>query len=107
MVYLKSRAGAYLCHAITWEDTSYLTNIGRNISWMSTTHAWLGLIVRQIVNIYVHLDRGDPQGLFARAISSDGRSYKDEVWLLSWNFLLKKLDFINELRNPREPGATS
>ncbi|KAG0558710.1 hypothetical protein KC19_10G048000 [Ceratodon purpureus] len=37
-------------------------------------------LLAQIVNIYVNLDRGDPQGLFARAISSDGRSYKNELF---------------------------
>jgi hypothetical protein len=46
------------------------------------------LTVWQIVTIYVHLDRGDSQGVFARAISSDGRSYRDEVRLLSWGVFI-------------------
>lgn len=33
----------------------------------------------KIVDIYVHLDRGDSDGLFGRAISNDGRSYREEV----------------------------
>ncbi|KAG0567242.1 hypothetical protein M758_7G160400 [Ceratodon purpureus] len=37
-------------------------------------------LLAQIVTIYVHLDRGDSQGVFARAISSDGRSYRDELF---------------------------
>lgn len=36
-------------------------------------------MICQIVNIYVHLDRGDSNGLFARAICNDGRSYREEV----------------------------
>lgn len=36
----------------------------------------------------MHLDRGDSQGVFARAISSDGRSYRDEVKMLSWDVFL-------------------
>lgn len=33
----------------------------------------------------MNLDRGDSQGIFARAVSSDGRSYRDEVTLLCYN----------------------
>jgi hypothetical protein len=41
----------------------------------------------KIVDIYVHLDRGDAHQSFANAISSDGRSYREEVFL-SFHFLL-------------------
>eukprot|EP00252_Welwitschia_mirabilis_P016789 TRINITY_DN3721_c0_g1_i3.p1 TRINITY_DN3721_c0_g1~~TRINITY_DN3721_c0_g1_i3.p1 ORF type:complete len:421 (+),score=80.73 TRINITY_DN3721_c0_g1_i3:187-1263(+) len=37
-------------------------------------------LLKQIVEIYVHLARGDKDNVFPRAISSDGRSYKDEYF---------------------------
>ncbi|KAG6550550.1 hypothetical protein Mapa_007919 [Marchantia paleacea] len=35
----------------------------------------------QIMDIYVHLSRGDSNGVFAKAISSDGRSYQHEIFV--------------------------
>ncbi|KAH9556760.1 hypothetical protein CY35_07G047100 [Sphagnum magellanicum] len=37
-------------------------------------------LLSQIVDIYVHLDRGDAHQSFANAISSDGRSYREELF---------------------------
>ncbi|KAL3691495.1 hypothetical protein R1sor_005146 [Riccia sorocarpa] len=37
-------------------------------------------LLSQIVDIYVHLARGDSTGVFARAISSDGRSYSNDIY---------------------------
>ncbi|CAK9231327.1 unnamed protein product [Sphagnum troendelagicum] len=37
-------------------------------------------LLSQIVEIYVHLDRGDAHQSFANAISSDGRSYREELF---------------------------
>lgn len=34
----------------------------------------------KIVEIYVHLSRGDKDNVFPSALSSDGRSYKDELF---------------------------
>lgn len=40
----------------------------------------------KIVEIYVNLARGDRTDTFAKAISSDGRSFREEVCLyLAWN----------------------
>lgn len=37
-------------------------------------------LLNQIVNIYVHLARGDKQNVFAGAICKDGRSYNDQLF---------------------------
>ncbi|KAH9298077.1 hypothetical protein KI387_029759, partial [Taxus chinensis] len=37
-------------------------------------------LLKQIVEMYVHLSRGDKDNVFPSAISSDGRSYKDELF---------------------------
>ncbi|CAM6096554.1 unnamed protein product [Calypogeia fissa] len=37
-------------------------------------------LLSQIVDIYVHLGRGDVNGVFPKAISGDGRSYKEELF---------------------------
>uniref|UniRef100_A0A0D6R1N6 RING-type E3 ubiquitin transferase n=1 Tax=Araucaria cunninghamii TaxID=56994 RepID=A0A0D6R1N6_ARACU len=37
-------------------------------------------LLKQIVEIYVNLARGDKENVFPSAISSDGRSYKDELF---------------------------
>ncbi|GAB4827333.1 E3 ubiquitin-protein ligase pub1 [Ancistrocladus abbreviatus] len=37
-------------------------------------------LLAQIVNIYVHLARGDKQSVFPAAISKDGRSYNDQLF---------------------------
>jgi len=51
-------------------------------------------LLAQIVNIYVNLDRGDSQGVFSRAISSDGRSYRDELFTEALG-VLKNLGVLN------------
>ncbi|XVF60625.1 hypothetical protein PTKIN_Ptkin08bG0063200 [Pterospermum kingtungense] len=37
-------------------------------------------LLKQIVRIYVHLARGDSENIFPAAISSDGRSYNDQLF---------------------------
>ncbi|KAI4389267.1 hypothetical protein MLD38_001507 [Melastoma candidum] len=37
-------------------------------------------LLKQIVQIYVHLSRGDSENIFPAAISKDGRSYKDQLF---------------------------
>lgn len=37
----------------------------------------------KIAEIYVHIARGDKEGVFAEAISKDGRSYNEQVILKS------------------------
>lgn len=37
-------------------------------------------LLKQIVNIYVHLARGDKENVFPAAISKDGRSYNDQLF---------------------------
>ncbi|KAL8172346.1 hypothetical protein V2J09_024150 [Rumex salicifolius] len=37
-------------------------------------------LLKQIVNIYVHLARGDKDNVFPAAISKDGRSYNDQLF---------------------------
>ncbi|XP_024033127.1 probable ubiquitin conjugation factor E4 [Morus notabilis] len=37
-------------------------------------------LLRQIVQIYVHLARGDTENIFPAAISKDGRSYNDQLF---------------------------
>ncbi|CAM6108599.1 unnamed protein product [Calypogeia fissa] len=37
-------------------------------------------LLSQLVDIYVHLGRGDVNGVFFKAISNDGRSYREELF---------------------------
>ncbi|KAI4352517.1 hypothetical protein L6164_006760 [Bauhinia variegata] len=37
-------------------------------------------LLKQIVHIYVHLERGDADNIFPAAISKDGRSYNDQLF---------------------------
>ncbi|XP_057872482.2 probable ubiquitin conjugation factor E4 [Cryptomeria japonica] len=37
-------------------------------------------LLKQIAEIYVHLSRGDKDNVFPSAVSSDGRSYKDQLF---------------------------
>ncbi|XVF60552.1 hypothetical protein PTKIN_Ptkin08bG0057000 [Pterospermum kingtungense] len=37
-------------------------------------------LLKQIVRVYVHLARGDSENIFPAAISSDGRSYNDQLF---------------------------
>ncbi|KAG5535158.1 hypothetical protein RHGRI_023066 [Rhododendron griersonianum] len=38
------------------------------------------LLLKQIVNIYVHLARGDKENIFPAAITKDGRSYNEQLF---------------------------
>ncbi|KAJ9562103.1 hypothetical protein OSB04_007263 [Centaurea solstitialis] len=44
-------------------------------------------LLKQIVNIYVHLARGDNEGIFPSAITKDGRSYNDQLFTEAANVL--------------------
>ncbi|ESR44490.1 hypothetical protein CICLE_v10010958mg [Citrus x clementina] len=46
-------------------------------------------LLKQIVCIYVHLARGDTQNLFPAAISSDGRSYNEQLFSAAADVLWK------------------
>lgn len=46
-------------------------------------------LLKQIVEIYVHLARGDKEDAFSLAISRDGRSYNDEVFSAAAEVLRK------------------
>eukprot|EP01018_Ginkgo_biloba_P036582 Gb_15414 [translate_table: standard] len=46
-------------------------------------------LLKQIVQIYVHLARGDKDNVFAPAISNDGRSYNDELFSAAAEVLQK------------------
>jgi ubiquitin conjugation factor E4 B len=46
-------------------------------------------LLKQIVEIYVHLARGDKENVFPLAISSDGRSYNDELFSAAAEVLRK------------------
>ncbi|GMH15690.1 hypothetical protein Nepgr_017531 [Nepenthes gracilis] len=46
-------------------------------------------LLKQIVNIYVHLTRGDKDNVFPAAISKDGRSYNDQLFSAAAGFLAK------------------
>ncbi|KAJ0474412.1 putative U box domain, Zinc finger, RING/FYVE/PHD-type, ubiquitin conjugation factor E4, core [Helianthus annuus] len=44
-------------------------------------------LLKQIVNIYVHLARGDHENIFPSAITKDGRSYNDQLFTEAANVL--------------------
>ncbi|KAL8199422.1 hypothetical protein R6Q57_012990 [Mikania cordata] len=44
-------------------------------------------LLKQIVNIYVHLERGDHENIFPSAITKDGRSYNDQLFTEAANVL--------------------
>lgn len=44
-------------------------------------------LLKQIVNIYVHLARGDHENIFPAAITKDGRSYNDQLFTEAANVL--------------------
>ncbi|XP_024977756.1 probable ubiquitin conjugation factor E4 isoform X1 [Cynara cardunculus var. scolymus] len=44
-------------------------------------------LLKQIVNIYVHLARGDNEDIFPAAITKDGRSYNDQLFTEAANVL--------------------
>ncbi|KAD6795992.1 hypothetical protein R6Q59_020126 [Mikania micrantha] len=44
-------------------------------------------LLKQIVNIYVHLARGDHENIFPGAITKDGRSYNDQLFTEAANVL--------------------
>lgn len=44
-------------------------------------------LLKQIVNIYVHLARGDNEDIFPSAITKDGRSYNDQLFTEAANVL--------------------
>ncbi|KAJ4707379.1 Ubiquitin conjugation factor like [Melia azedarach] len=46
-------------------------------------------LLKQIVRIYVHLARGDTQTIFPAAISSDGRSYNEQLFSAAADVLRK------------------
>lgn len=46
-------------------------------------------LLKQIVNIYVHLARGDEKNVFPAAISRDGRSYNEQLFSAAADVLVK------------------
>lgn len=44
-------------------------------------------LLKQIVNIYVHLARGDKENIFPTAISKDGRSYNEQLFTAAGDVL--------------------
>lgn len=69
----------YICTAniyITFPNQSLL------ILYRSLYPNRLSFFFLKIVHIYVHLARGDKENIFPAAISSDGRSYNDQVFHL-------------------------
>ncbi|GJN37027.1 hypothetical protein PR202_gb25945 [Eleusine coracana subsp. coracana] len=46
-------------------------------------------LLKQIATIYVHISRGDKDGIFPAAISKDGRSYNDQLFTSAANILWK------------------
>ncbi|KAJ4815398.1 Ubiquitin conjugation factor E4 A [Rhynchospora pubera] len=46
-------------------------------------------LLKQIAEIYVHIARGDKEGVFAEAISKDGRSYNEQLFATAVNILWK------------------
>ncbi|XP_047314752.1 probable ubiquitin conjugation factor E4 [Impatiens glandulifera] len=46
-------------------------------------------LLKQIVDIYVHLARGDKDNIFPAAITKDGRSYNDQLFSAAANVLQK------------------
>ncbi|XP_072992148.1 probable ubiquitin conjugation factor E4 [Typha latifolia] len=46
-------------------------------------------LLKQIVQIYVHIARGDKEGIFPAAISKDGRSYNEQLFATAADILWK------------------
>ncbi|BAS84794.1 probable ubiquitin conjugation factor E4 [Oryza sativa Japonica Group] len=46
-------------------------------------------LLKQIATIYVHITRGDKEGIFPAAISKDGRSYNEQLFASAANILWK------------------
>ncbi|KAJ3697941.1 hypothetical protein LUZ61_001646 [Rhynchospora tenuis] len=46
-------------------------------------------LLKQIAEIYVHIARGDKEGVFAEAISKDGRSYNEQLFATAVSLLWK------------------
>ncbi|KGN59533.1 probable ubiquitin conjugation factor E4 [Cucumis sativus] len=48
-------------------------------------------LLKQIVQIYVHLARGDTENIFPAAISKDGRSYNEQLFTAAADVLIRRI----------------
>ncbi|KAK2655850.1 hypothetical protein Ddye_008902 [Dipteronia dyeriana] len=62
-------------------------------------------LLKQIVRIYVHLARGDKENIFPVAISSDGRSYNEQLFSAAADVLRKIGEDMRVLQEFIELGA--
>ncbi|KAI9153511.1 hypothetical protein LWI28_012482 [Acer negundo] len=65
----------------------------------------LQLLLKQIVRIYVHLARGDKENNFPAAISSDGRSYNEQLFSAAADVLRKIGEDMRVIQEFIELGA--